>query len=49
MCLDGEGQIETMDENLKPVRFVKGRSLFLPAGLKRCLVVWDATGLKIRC
>ena len=49
MCLDGEGQIETMDENLKPVRFVKGRSLFLPADLGRCLVVGDATVLKIRC
>lgn len=49
MCLEGEGQIETMDENLKPVRFVKGRTLFLPAGLGRCLVVGDATLLKIRC
>lgn len=49
MCLDGEGQIETMDENLKPVRFVKGRTLFLPAGLGRCLVVGDTTVLKIRC
>ena len=49
MCMDGEGQIETMDENLKPVRFVKGRTLFLPAGLGRCLVVGDATVLKIRC
>lgn len=49
MCLDGEGQIETMDENLKPVRFVKGRTLFLPAGLGRCLVVGNATVLKIRC
>lgn len=49
MCLDGEGQIETKDENLKPVRFVKGRTMFLPAGLGRCLVVGDATVLKIRC
>ncbi len=49
MCLEGEGQIETMDENLKPVRFVKGRTLLLPAGLGRCLVVGDATILKIRC
>lgn len=49
MCLDGEGQIETMDENLKPVRFVNGRTLFLPAGLGRCLVVGDAIVLKIRC
>ena len=49
MCLDGEGQIETMDENLKPVRFMKGRTMFLPAGLGRCLVVGEATVLKIRC
>lgn len=39
MCLDGEGQIEMMDKNLKPVRFVKGR----------CLVVEDVAALKIRC
>lgn len=49
MCLDGEGQIETMDENLKPVRFMKGKTLFLPAGIGRCMVVGDATVLKIRC
>ena len=49
MCLDGEGQIETLEENLKPVRFVKGRTMFLPAGLGSCLVVGDATVLKLRC
>lgn len=49
MCLEGEGQIETMDENLKPVRFMKGRTLFLPAGLGRCMVVGDTAILKIRC
>lgn len=49
MCLNGEGQVETLEENLKPVRFVKGRTMFLPAGLGRCLVVGDATVLKIRC
>ena len=49
MCLDGEGQIETMDANLKPVRFMEGRTMFLPAGIGRCLVVGDATVLKIRC
>ena len=49
MCLDGEGQIETMDENTKPVRFMKGRTMFLPAGLGRCLIVGDSTVLKIRC
>ena len=49
MCLTGEGQIETMDEHLKPVRFMKGRTLFLPAGLGRCMVIGDAEVLKIRC
>ena len=49
MCLDGEGQIETMDENRKPVRFIKGRTMFLPAGLGRCLAVGDAELLKVRC
>ena len=49
MCLDGEGQIERMNANLKPIRFMKGRTMFLPAGLGRCLVVGDATVLKIRC
>lgn len=49
MCLEGEGQIETMDESMKPVRFVKGRTMFLPAGIGRCLVVGDVMVLKIRC
>lgn len=49
MCLEGEGQIETMDESMKPVRFIKGRTMFLPAGIGKCLVVGDATVLKIRC
>lgn len=49
MCLDGYGQVETMDADQKPVRFSKGETLFLPAGLGRCLVVGDAMVLKIRC
>lgn len=49
MCLDGYGQIETMDAGLKPVRFMKGETLFLPAGIGRCLVIGDTTILKIRC
>lgn len=49
MCLDGEGQIETMDATLKLVRFMKGRTMFLSAGLGRCMVVGDTTVLKIRC
>ena len=49
MCLDGYGQVETMDADQKPTRFCKGETIFLPAGLGRCLVVGDATVLKIRC
>ena len=49
MCLDGYGQVETMDADLKPVRFNKGETLFLPAGIGKCLVVGDAMVLKIRC
>ena len=49
MCLDGYGQIETMDADLKPIRFVKGETMFLPAGIGRCLVIGDTVLLKIRC
>lgn len=49
MCLDGYGQIETMDEDLRPVRFSKGETLFLPAGIGRCLMLGETTILKIRC
>lgn len=49
MCLDGYGQVETMDSDQKPMRFCKGETMFLPAGIGRCLVVGDATVLKIRC
>lgn len=49
MCLDGYGQVETMDAEQKPMRFSKGETLFLPAELGRCQVVGDATVLKIRC
>lgn len=49
MCLDGYGQVETMDADQKPMRFCKGETIFLPAGLGRCLVVGDVELLKIRC
>ncbi len=49
MCLDGYGQVETMDADLKPIRFVKGETMFLPAGIGRCLVIGDTVLLKIRC
>lgn len=47
MCLDGYGQVE-MDGD-KPVRFSKGETVFLPAGIGRCLIIGDTTVLKIRC
>lgn len=49
MCVDGYGQVETMDSEQKPMRFSKGETIFLPAGIGRCLVLGDASLLKIRC
>lgn len=48
VCLDGYGQVETMDAEQKPMRFGKGETFFLPAGLGRCLVLGDTQILKIR-
>lgn len=47
MCLDGYGQVEVDGD--KPVRFSKGETVFLPAGIGRCLIIGDASVLKIRC
>ena len=49
MCLEGYGQVETMDAEQKPMRFCKGETLFLPAGLGKCFMVGEAELLKIRC
>ena len=49
MCLDGYGEEQTMDAEQKPMRVSKGETLFLPAGLGRCLVVGDAELIKVRC
>lgn len=49
VCLDGYGQVETMDKKQKIIRFCKGETMFLPANIGRCLVVGDTTVLKIRC
>lgn len=49
MCLEGEGQIEQMDAEQKPLRFAKGDTLFLPASLGKCAVLGEADFLKIRC
>lgn len=47
MCIDGYGQVEVDGD--RPVRFSKGETVFLPAGIGRCLIIGDATVLKIRC
>lgn len=47
MCLDGYGQVEVDGD--KPVRFSKGETVFLPAGIGRCLIIGDTLVLKIRC
>lgn len=50
MILSGEGRIETMDRAAaKPTRFRRGDTLFLPAGIGRCVLIGDAELLKIRC
>lgn len=49
MCLDGLGQVETMDTGQKPMRFSKGETMLLPAGVGRCLVLGNTSLLKIRC
>lgn len=49
MCLDGYGQVETMNAEQKPIRFSKGETLFLPAGIGTCFVLGDTVLLKIRC
>ena len=38
-----------VDAEQKPMRFCKGETLFLPAGLGRCLAVGDAELIKVRC
>lgn len=49
MCLNGYGEVQTMDADQKPMRFGKGDTLFVPAGMGRCLVIGDTELLKIRC
>lgn len=49
LCLSGNGQVESADGEMRPVRFVKGDCLFLPAGIGRCYLLGDAELLKIRC
>lgn len=48
MCLDGYGQVETTDGR-KSMRFQKGETVFLSAGMGRCYLVGGTEVLKIRC
>lgn len=48
MCLEGYGQVETADDR-KSMRFQKGETLFLPAGIGQCHIVSETEVLKIRC
>ena len=49
MCIEGEGGIETMNSDGKSIRFKKGETMFLPAGLGKCVLFGRTTLLKIRC
>ncbi len=49
LCLAGEGQVETMDEQKKPIRVHKGDCLFVPAGIGRCHLIGETELLKVRC
>lgn len=49
LCISGEGQVGTYNEEYKPVRFKKGDCLFIPAGMGRCTLLGDAEVLKVRC
>ncbi|MCD8397890.1 MAG: class I mannose-6-phosphate isomerase [Lachnospiraceae bacterium] len=49
LCIEGEGQVETVDENTRPVRFSKGDCLFLSAGTGKCYLLGEAEILKVRC
>ena len=49
LCLDGEGQVETVDDRKRPIVFRKGDCLFIPAGIGRCFVMGEAELLKVRC
>lgn len=49
MCLNGYGEVQSLDIDQKPVRFKKGETLFAPAGIGRCFVIGDAELIKVRC
>ena len=48
MCLNGYGEVQTVDAEQKQMRFNKGETLFFPTGLGRCLAVGDAELIEVR-
>ncbi len=49
LCLDGEGQIEMVDDCKRPIVFHKGDCLFISAGAGRCYLMGETKLLKVRC
>ncbi len=49
MCMDGYGEIQAIEEGQESIRFKKGDTLFLPAGIGKCYIFGKAVLLKIRC
>lgn len=49
MCLGGCGEVQKIDKYRKTMRFSKGETLFLPAGLGRCQIIGNVEMLKVRC
>lgn len=49
MCLGGCGEVQKIDKDRKTMRFSKGETLFLPAGLGRCQIIGNVEILKVRC
>ena len=48
LCIDGEAEIST-DSMTRPLRFHRGKCIFLPAGTGRCHVIGTCELLKVRC
>ena len=49
ICIEGSGEIQTLDKETKTIKFDKGETLFLPANLGRCIVTGNNELIKVRC
>lgn len=47
--MDVKTLMQPMQYGDMPVRFSKGETVFMPAGIGRCLIIGDTSVLKIRC